>query len=381
MKRKLILYLTTVCMALTVISCGSSGQEELVASSAQEEGSKDNTEDEEQKTAVDEKTDEEETSDKATIDDTKDSEVAEPADTDTADEHIAENTESVVQNGEFSFQELQNLDFWFSSGAGGWATILQIHPDGSFEGQYHDSEMGSMGEGYPNGTMYQANFNGQFTQPVKVNDYTYSMQIETIHYEQEIGTEEIKDDMLYIYTDAYGLEEAENILIYLPGTPLSELSEEFLSWVGYYDLSATTDTGLPFYALNNEVKEEGFVGNDIVANVKETFQSTEQYTAILEQSVNNDPLSQAELNEKSQYMYEEWDHMLNELWRVLKRTLDADRMNELTEEQRAWIAEKEQAVAEAGAEFEGGSMQPMAENLRAAELTKERVNELMEYLE
>lgn len=260
------------------------------------------------------------------------------------------------------------------------STVLQIHPDGSFEGQYHDSEMGSTGEGYPNGTMYQSNFNGQFTQPVKVNDYTYSMQIENIHYEQEIGTEEIKDDILYIYADAYGLEEAENILIYLPGTPLSELSEEFRSWVGYYDLSATTDTMLPFYALNNEAKEEGFVGNDIVANVKETFQSTEQYTAILEQSINNDPLSQAELNEKSQYMYEEWDYVLNELWRVLKRTLDADRMSKLTDEQRAWIAEKEQAVADAGVEFEGGSMQPMAENLRAAELTKERVNELMDYL-
>ena len=378
MKKRLILCLTTVCVALTVISCGSSGQDELA--SAQEEGSKDDTEDVDQTTAVDEKNDVEDSSDEASLDETKDTEIAEPADTDPADEGIVENTESAVQNEQFSFQALQNLDFWFSSGAGGWSTVLQIHPDGSFEGQYHDSEMGSTGEGYPNGTMYQSNFNGQFTQPVKVNDYTYSMQIENIHYEQEIGTEEIKDDILYIYADAYGLEEAENILIYLPGTPLSELSEEFRSWVGYYDLSATTDTMLPFYALNNEAKEEGFVGNDIVANVKETFQSTEQYTAILEQSINNDPLSQAELNEKSQYMYEEWDYVLNELWRVLKRTLDADRMSKLTDEQRAWIAEKEQAVADAGVEFEGGSMQPMAENLRAAELTKERVNELMDYL-
>lgn len=73
--------------------------------------------------------------------------------------------------------------------------------------------------------------------------------------------------------------------------------------------------------------------------------------------------------------------MLNDLWRVLKRTLDTEQMNALTDEQRAWIAEKEQSVADAGAEYEGGSMQPMVMNLRAAEMTKERVYELMEYLE
>ena len=364
MKKRILLFLMAGTM-FSATACGQTEKEEVSASAEEESVSSSN---------------EEESTGDAAFDDTKEDDNIGSVNTETADEDIAENTEAIVQNEEFSFKQLQNLDFLFSSGAGGWGTTLQIHPDGSFEGQYHDSEMGSIGEGYPNGTMYQANFNGQFTQPVKVDDYTYSMQIENIHYEQEIGTEEIKDDILYIYTDAYGLEEAENILIYLPGTPLAELSEEFRSWIGYYDLSATEDTELPFYALNNEAKEEGFAGYDIVVNVKETFQRTKEYTAILEQSINNDPLSQAELNEKSQYMYEEWDYVLNELWRVLKRTLDVDRMSELTEEQRAWIAEKDQAVADAGAEFEGGSMQPMAENLRAAELTKERVNELMEYL-
>lgn len=379
MKKRILLFLMAGMM-FSATACDQTVKEEVAASSEEESVSSSNEEESSDEAAFDDTKEDED------IGDTKEDDITELADTETADEDIAENTDAIVQNEEFSnkefsFEQLQNLDFLFSSGAGGWGTTLQIHPDGSFEGQYHDSEMGSIGEGYPSGTMYQSNFNGQFTQPEKVDDYTYSMQIENIHYEQEIGTEEIKDDILYIYTDAYGLEEAENILIYLPGTPLAELSEEFRSWIGYYDLSATEDTELPFYALNNEAKEEGFAGYDIVVNVKETFQRTKEYTAILEQSINNDPLSQTELNEKSQYMYEEWDYVLNELWRVLKRTLDVDRMSELTEEQRAWIAEKEQAVADAGAEFEGGSMQTMAENLRAAELTKERVNELMEYLE
>lgn len=364
MKKRIIVILAA-CMALFTVACGSSGQSESTVAPAQETGEaemqEENTVSEEEQVLengsiiLDEDTD------------------AEQAPEEEADDGQAEDS--------FSFEAFKNLDFTFSSGAGGWATVMQIHADGSFEGQYYDSDMGSTGDDYPNGTMYQSNFSGQFTQPVKVDDYTYSMQIETIDFEQKIGTEEVRDGVLYSYTDAYGLDGAQNILIYLPGKPLAELSEDFRIWIGYYDLSATADTELSFYALNNEAQEEGFIGEDIVANVKETLQWTEEYTATLEQSIENDPLSQMELNEKSQYMYDEWDYVLNQLWKVLKRTLDADRMSALTDEQRAWIAEKEQAVDDAGAECEGGSMQPMVMNLRAAEMTKERVYELMEYLE
>ena len=42
---------------------------------------------------------------------------------------------------------------------------------------------------------------------------------------------------------------------------------------------------------------------------------------------------------------------------------------------------KEQAVKDAGAEFEGGSMQPLVMNLEGARLTKERVYELLKLLQ
>lgn len=41
---------------------------------------------------------------------------------------------------------------------------------------------------------------------------------------------------------------------------------------------------------------------------------------------------------------------------------------------------KEQAVAKASAEYEGGTMQSMVMNQKAAELTKERVYEQLELL-
>ena len=56
-------------------------------------------------------------------------------------------------------------------------------------------------------------------------------------------------------------------------------------------------------------------------------------------------------------------------------------MEKLTSEQRAWIREKEAAAKDAGAPYEGGSMQSMVISQKAAELTKERVYQLLEYLE
>lgn len=207
------------------------------------------------------------------------------------------------------------------------------------------------------------------------------MQISELNYEEEVGKEEIKNDMRVCYITAYGLEDAENILLYLPGAPIAELPEEFRSWVGYSELSDTTDTELPFYALNNEVHQYGFSSYDVVELFKKSIAVTEESAASMENSIKNDTLTQTEYNEKTQDLYELWDFTLNELWGVLKQTQDAETMSSLTVKEREWIAKKEQAVAEAGAEYEGGTMQSMVMNQKAAEMTKARVYELLELLD
>lgn len=153
-----------------------------------------------------------------------------------------------------SFADFSNIRFCFSSGAGAWSTILDIAADGSFSGEYQDGNMGERNENYPNGEQDRCDFSGKFTEPEKINAYTYSMKIMELSYEKEPGTEEIKDGILYRYSDAYGLAGAENILIYLPGTPVAELPEEFRKWAYYPDLSAN----LPLYGLYNETQGYGF---------------------------------------------------------------------------------------------------------------------------
>lgn len=289
---------------------------------------------------------------------------------------------NTVDENTLSFDCFKNLEFCFCSGAGGWQTTLSISADGSFSGDYFDGELGATGDDYPNGTMYQCNFNGQFSNPVKINDYTYSMQISELNFTQEVGTEEIVNGTLYCYTEAYGLDNAENILIYLPGAPLAELPEEFLSWVGYYDLSSTTDTELSFYALNNETQQYGFTSYDMIENLKSYVSYAADSADSLEKAIETDAsLTQADLNQNALDLYNEWDYALNHVWKVLERTMDKDSFASLVTEEREWIALKEQKANEAGAEYEGGSMQPMVINLKAAEMTKERVYELMKLLD
>ncbi|MBO5278373.1 MAG: DUF1311 domain-containing protein [Lachnospiraceae bacterium] len=299
----------------------------------------------------------------------------------TTSDSAEQQTESGTAKACFPFTEFKNLKFVFSSGAGGWATELTIQEDGSFSGEFYDGELGMTSDTYPNGTMYQSDFTGQFTQPVKVNEYTYSMQISSLTYAEEAGTEEIKNGMLFCYSEAYGLDEAENILIYLPGAPLTELPQEFRSWVGYYDLSSTTDTELPFYALYNETPQCGFSSYDVLEQLELYMRSTEESAAAIESYLQNEAQTQTDLNLASKQLYDMWDSALNHIWDILNQISDAEAMASLTKEELEWIAAKEKAVTEAGAEYEGGSMQPMVMNLKAAELTKERVYKLLELLD
>ena len=91
-------------------------------------------------------------------------------------------------------------------------------------------------------------------------------------------------------------------------------------------------------------------------------------------------LTQGDMNQLSAQMYKLWDDELNSIWGRLKDKLDDDTMSKLTEDERNWIADKEAKVKAAGADSEGGSLQPLLENSEAAELTQARVYYLAQYL-
>ena len=370
MKKKILAAILVGIMILTVCGCGKS--EDIVS------------DDKEAETKLDENIPGENMSEESAPEENRSG-----ASTPEANMSEGENEGTTEASGEdenaFSFNDLQDIEFYFTSGAGGWMTTLTIEPDGSFSGEFFDGELGLTDVDYPKGTMCECYFYGQFTQPVKVNKYTYSMQISELNYTEEVGKEEIKDGMLYIYTDVYGLDGAEDILIYLPGAPLAELPQEFRSWVGYYYLEDTKETELPFYALNNETQQYGFYSH-IPQETGEAFdlpaelENAEQQAAVIEDKLYNMAETQLDMNEASQELYELWDSELNLLWSKLVETFSDEEMLLLVSEEREWIKFKSAESEAAGSDYEGGSMQSMVRAVKEAELTRDRVYVLADYL-
>lgn len=284
---------------------------------------------------------------------------------------------------EFGFEALADRLFEFCSGAGAWSTELFINSDGTFEGSYHDSDMGDTGADYPNGTRYYCSFTGKFDDLEKVDEFTYKMKLVSLVYEDEPDKEEILDGIRYIYSGAYGLVGGTDFLLYLPGAKLADLPEGYRSWVGYYYPESVEETELPYYGLYNLNEENGFSSyvyeeQSLAERIAMEISFAEESAAELETQI-QEASTQADMNEAGAELYRTWDDTLNIVWKLLESELDAETMEALRVEERNWIAVKDEAVKAAGKEFADSNLQPMAESMKAAELTKERVYELAEY--
>ena len=163
-------------------------------------------------------------------------------------------------------QALQNsfpMEMLFASGAGAWGTTLTLNLDGTFTGQFRDSNMGENGDEYPNGTVYYCNFSGRFGSMMKLNDYAYYMRLEELVYDTEIGKEQIGGEGIrYVTAEPYGIAGGEEFIFYLPGTLVEELNEDFISWWpdAYLWRNGELDT-LTGYGLHNVNTGDGFFSN------------------------------------------------------------------------------------------------------------------------
>ena len=154
-----------------------------------------------------------------------------------------------------------NIDMVFLSGAGAWSTEFTLSGDGSFFGFYHDSEMGEVGEDYPQGTQYVSRFNGTFGNIEKINEYTYSMELITLNTDEEVGKEWVEDGVKYIASDAHGFVGKE-FKLYTKNAPIDAIPEEVAFWISVRgnDIDGT----LGYYVLENV--SEGFGMFEVTAD-------------------------------------------------------------------------------------------------------------------
>jgi hypothetical protein len=167
------------------------------------------------------------------------------------------------------FSKIQGKWFEFSSGVGAWSTELIMAENGAFSGNFHDSEMGETGEGYPNGTVYGCTFHGQFSDPEKVDETTWKVKIKVEMDEGQVP-EAIEDQIRYVTAPPYGLEKAETVMIYETGTPIEKLPEGFMSWSHMQEVDPDAKT-LPYYGIWNETDDAGFVSIDEAQNMMLTI--------------------------------------------------------------------------------------------------------------
>ena len=181
---------------------------------------------------------------------------------DTGSEYPMLNVGAAVQfiserTDEDFFKKLPR-EFIFSAGVGAWETRLELNPDGTFSGEFHDSEMGDTGDQYPKGTVYICNFNGKFTQPQKIDKYTYLMKLDYLNVEGDIGSEYYKEDVRYVILDPYGLNNSEEFLVYFPGVKIKDLPEEVGSWIKN-GTNNNVEESLSHYVIYNSGDEAVFV--------------------------------------------------------------------------------------------------------------------------
>ena len=113
------------------------------------------------------------------------------------------------------------MEFVFASGAGAWGTYLTLQPDGSFTGDYGDSDMDRR---------YECKFEGRFTDIQQISDYCWVMKLGDVTMEKEEGTTWTEDGIHYIASGPYGVSDGTDFLLYAPGTPADLLPAACRDW-------------------------------------------------------------------------------------------------------------------------------------------------------
>ena len=139
---------------------------------------------------------------------------------------------------------------------------MTIASDGTFTGNYHDSEMGETGDDYPQGSLYGCAFHGRLTLGGQVDAYTWKVHVDELALDEGQVPEAIEDGIRYVTTDPYGIKAGSDLLLYLPGTPVDALPEGFLFWA--HLTSDDVPEELPYYGLYDVTEDTGFIGEQII---------------------------------------------------------------------------------------------------------------------
>ncbi len=185
-------------------------------------------------------------------------------------------------------------------------TRLAIDENGILSGHAYDFILSEEGDGYPDGTLYSNDFTAALTDAREIQDGIYEMKMGPIQYKNTPGTEKIEDGTRYVYSEAYGLEDTDELLLYLPDTPITELPQEYLDWVTLSHFRGEDGQGdpqmpetLPFFGLYNPAAGTGFFSEPATGMNRMFIGNHARFPGLMAQ--------RAELREDGTYYYTAMD--------------------------------------------------------------------------
>ena len=173
---------------------------------------------------------------------------------------------AMAETADSVFETMSGLEWSYMSGVGAWSTDLWIYGDGSFSGEFHDTDMGDAADAYPDGTMYRCAFSGRMSLAGQADEYTWRIRVDELKMEKDQDDEIIEDGVRYVWVNSCGLSEGDEMLLYRPGTPVSMLSEDMQFWAHVLD-QENAPIELETWFLSSELNESGFVGYEAEVSV------------------------------------------------------------------------------------------------------------------
>lgn len=122
-------------------------------------------------------------------------------------------------------------EYAFSSGSGAWVTMMTLNSDGTFSGDFHDSDMGATGSGYPNGMRSESIFTGKFSNLRKIDENTFVATVTSLNVSDTIGRQYVEYGVLITITEVYGMKQGQTAVFARQGRTASDIGEEAKIWI------------------------------------------------------------------------------------------------------------------------------------------------------
>ena len=111
---------------------------------------------------------------------------------------------------------------------------------------------------------------------------------------------------------------------------------------------------------------------------KDFYKAWAEYIVEGASQIRQEQNAQADITRNSSFIYSNWDKLLNRVYQHLGKTLSPSDYAELESTEKTWIAKKETLSKSAGSTLESDSAQEAQRYDKAADLTKQRVYQLIE---